>query len=183
MNNGIHSDITLLFPFAKGIHSVIEQARPWLAEGPFHSAILIHPEEEWTRTCSLQDNILPSVLRRLLNGTDGDSILFHNTSHSSHDIGSIYERAIGLLESCSRDESMVIPWIVLVGNEFIEQVQSAEHVALLIYICWGALLGRLEGIWWARVAGKTIVRHISDLVSVEHAAWDEVVAWAKEMIE
>lgn len=182
MKNGIHRDITLLFPFVKGIHLVIEQAGPWLAEGPFHSAILIHTEEEWTRTYSCQDSILPSILRRLLNEEEQDSVLY-DTSHSVHDIRGVYERAIGLLEACSRDESMVIPWIVLVGNEFIEQVQSAEAVALLIYICWGALLGRLEGIWWARVAGRTIIRHISELAPVEHAAWDEVVAWAKEMIE
>lgn len=165
-------DLTLMFPFVKGIHSIIDQARSWLVDGPFQSAILMHPDEEWTLP-SRNASLVPAVLRELYE---------EETSRVS-ETRVCYGRAIKILDACSQNEELVIPWIVVVGKDFVDRVQSGEPLALLIYICWGALLGRSDTIWWTRVAGRSIVRSLAGYISSENTAWNGVVAWAREVVE
>lgn len=166
---GVPTDLRSLFHLVKGIHSIIEQARPSLNEGPFH--FIIQPWSGADPTfLSAEDGTYPPVLRKLCCGIDGPS-------------QKIYEHAIDTLEHCALAEGMVIPWIAMAGGDFVEQVQSKEPLALLIYICWGALLGRLEGMWWARVAGKKIVQSLAEHLVHKSEEWDEVVRWAKEIVK
>ena len=162
-------DLKSLFHLVKGIHSIIDQARPSLDEGPFHFIIQPWSGADPTFLFS-EDGTLPPVLKKLCCGIDGPS-------------QKIYGHAIDTLEHCALAEGMVIPWIVMAGGDFVEQVQSEEPLALLIYICWGALLGRLEGMWWARVAGKTIVQSLAEHLMHHSEEWDEVVRWAKDIVE
>lgn len=166
---GVPTDLISLFHLVKGIHSIIDQARPSLDEGPFN--FIIQP---WSgadpKFLSAEDCTLPPVLRKLCCGIDAP-------------LQKIYGHAIDTLEHCALAEGMVIPWVVMAGGEFVEQVRSEEPLALLIYICWGALLGRLEGVWWARVAGKTIVQSLAEHLVHQSEEWGNVVRWAKEIVQ
>lgn len=75
-------------------------------------------------------------------------------------------------------EGMVIPWIVLAGEEFVEQIENGEPLALLIYACWAALMAGQE-MWWAKIAGQRIVRNLGQLERDEE--WNSVLRWAKEI--
>ena len=157
-----------LFHFVKGIHSIIDQARPSLDSGPFE--FIIQPYSGVDPTfLSAEEGVLPPVLRKLCCGMNAPS-------------QEIYEHAVDTLEHCAIAKGMVIPWIVMAGGEFVEKVESEEPLALLIYICWGALLGRLEEVWWARMAGKMIVRNLVGHIVSRNEEWDGVVKWAKDLV-
>lgn len=151
------------------IHSIIDQAHSSLDEGPFHFIVQPWSGADPTFLFS-EDGALPPVLRKLCCSIDGPSQNIHG-------------HAIDTLEHWALAEMMVIPWIVMAGGEIVDRVQSEEPLALLIYICWGALLRRLEGMWWARVAGKTIVQSLAEHLMHQSEEWDEVVRWAKEIVE
>ncbi|KAJ5757622.1 uncharacterized protein N7511_006316 [Penicillium nucicola] len=163
----VPTDLSSLFQFVKGIHSVIDQARPSLDSGPFKLVITpyLGIEQMYSSTSEV---ILPSTLKKLCH--DEPSVL-----------QDIYIHAVEMLERCAMAEGMVVPWIVMAGERFVEQVEKEEPLALLVYICWGALFGRLEEMWWARVAGQTIVMNLSECI-VKNEESDEIVRWAKEKV-
>ncbi|OQE26407.1 hypothetical protein PENSTE_c005G04124 [Penicillium steckii] len=136
-----------MFFFGKGIHSVIESARPWLEKSPLKEAIWLYPQEYWTSTAPSHDN-LPHGLRAICD----------NVNETQH---GIYSRAIRMLEnSAAVDERMTLAWAIEVGDAFVTKVQEQESVALLIYICWGALIGSSKDLWWTRLAGQMIFDQI-----------------------
>lgn len=162
------STLTALLPFIKGVHVVIDRAREWLASGPFGLIMQCHPDEDWL-LFQLEDvELLPSGIRKL----------YCLQSHASD----VCTRAIVMLGKCYvQADAMVLPWLVVVGDEFVGFVQQGRPMALLIYMCWGVLLNRPEGIWWARAFGrKLVVQLISSLVCVEE--WEDIVNWAKEEV-
>jgi len=77
---------------------------------------------------------------------------------------------------------MTLAWAIEVGDAFVTQVEEQESVALLIYICWGAVIGSSKYLWWARLAGQIIVRRLSPLVSVEAEEKQTIIDWAKQRI-
>lgn len=166
--NGGTSNLRSLLPFIKGVHSVIDKARPWLASGPFNGVILTHPDEDWLSTPQ-NDEALPTGLQELRRLQCSDA-------------SDVYGRAITTLRNCFiRDKAMAIPWLVVVGEEFIRLVQEAEPMALLVYTCWGVLLSHLDGIWWAKSSGRRIVVELAP--SLDGAQeWADIASWAKEEV-
>jgi hypothetical protein len=161
----VPTDLKSLFHLVKGIHSIIDQARPSLDNGSFR--FIIQPYSGADPTfLSTEEGLLPPSLRKLCGAMDAPP---HHT----------YRHAVDTLEHCAIAEGMVIPWIVMAGTDFVEQVENQEPLALLIYISWGALLGRLEEMWWAKVAGKTIVQSLAEDIGTENEEWGKVVRWAK----
>lgn len=162
------TDMKSLFYLLKGIHSIIDQERPSLDEGPFK--FIIQP---WSGADSAffskGDRMIPPALRRLCCDLDVES-------------KNLYNNAIDRLEHCAMAEGMVIPWIMMAGESFVERVEGEEPLALLIYICWGALMGRLE-MWWARIAGETIVHNLADYIDAGNEDWWIVMRWAKEITQ
>lgn len=165
----IPSDLVSVFHFVKGIHSIIDKARPLLENGPFKFVIFPNTTSGWTLFQARQPGI-PFELRILCRDVHPE---LHNT----------YERAILLLEYCSeKDPGMIIPWLIIVGEQFIKQVHNADPPALLIYMCWGALLGRLEEMWWAEAAGKRIVEGLTTCIPLDDKDCRNVVNWAKQNV-
>lgn len=163
-----YTDLKTLFYLLKGIHSIIDKERPSLDEGPFK--LIIQP---WSGAdpafLSVEECVLPPVLRRLCRDLDVES-------------QNLYSNAIDTLENCAMAAGMVIPWIMMAGENFVERVEREEPLALLIYICWGALMGRLE-MWWARIAGKAIVYNLADQVGIPNEESEDIVRWAKEITQ
>ncbi|KAB8273920.1 hypothetical protein BDV30DRAFT_226267 [Aspergillus minisclerotigenes] len=126
-------NLTSPFHFVKGIHSVIDKSRPWLAKGPFQFAILTHSDNDWESNCF------------------------------------------------AKDETMAIPWIVVVGEDFVDLVQQEEPMALLVYMYWGVLLSRLKEVWWATLSGRGIVNDLAkELAGID--GWTEAIQWATEEV-
>lgn len=163
IGNGLPKDLKSLFHLIRGIHSIIDQARVSLENGPFKIII---------QTCSGADaaflspeeRVLPPGLRKICN--------------SSASWPTIYQNAIGTLEYCAMANGMVIPWIVMAGEDFVEQIESREPLALLIYACWAALMARQE-MWWTRITGQKIVRALGQ--SEQDEEWNRVLRWAEEI--
>ncbi|KAE8324812.1 hypothetical protein BDV39DRAFT_216926 [Aspergillus sergii] len=155
------------FHFVKGIHSIIDKSRSWLAKGPFRFAIITHSDDDWER--SQQDNEVFHRLRKLC-------------SHPNSAIRNTINRAITLLGNCfAKDETMAIPWIVVVGEDFVDLVQQEEPMALLLYMYWGVLLSRLKEVWWATLSGRGIVDDLAkELAGVNE--WAEAIRWATEEV-
>lgn len=162
------SNLTALLTFIKGVHVVIDGARGWLASGPFGLIMQCHPDDDWLLFLPEEVDLLPSGIRKLY--------CLH--SHTSD----VCTRAIVMLGKCYvKADAVVLPWLVVVGDEFVELVQEGQPMALLIYICWGVLLNCLKGIWWARASGRKIVMQlIPRLIGVEE--WEGIVNWAKEVV-
>lgn len=139
-----------LFHLISGIHSIIDQARESLEEGPFKAII-----QPWSGAdpafLSPEERVLPSELRMLCD--DGS-------------LSPLYRNAIDTLEHFAMAEGMMIPWIKVVGEDFIERVEDGESLALLIYVCWARLMARQE-MWWAQSAGKMIVQDFGHVESGE----------------
>ncbi|KAF9888604.1 hypothetical protein FE257_008536 [Aspergillus nanangensis] len=169
-SGGIHRTQALmsLFHFVKGIHSVIDGAHPWLANGPFKNAIWTHSDDAWMSSPP-ESHPVTRRLKRLCEQVESQT-------------GSVYDRAIRLLAACFlKDEMMTIPWLVVAGQGFVNEVEKQDHMALLILMHWGVLLNQMDSLWWARLSGRKIVM---DLVMdiAEHKEWDEVIGWATESV-
>lgn len=160
--------LTALLPFIKGVHVVIDRAREWLASGPFGLIMQCHPDDDWLLFQPGDVELLPSGIQKL----------YCLRSHASD----VCTRAIVMMGKCYvKADAMVLPWLVVVGDEFVGLVQQGQPMALLIYMCWGVLLNRLEGIWWARASGRKIVMQlIPRLIGFEE--WEGIVNWAKEEV-
>ncbi|KNG91363.1 hypothetical protein ANOM_000476 [Aspergillus nomiae NRRL 13137] len=160
-------NLTSPFHFVKGIHSVIDKSRLWLAKGPFRFAILAHSDDEWESP--LQETEVIHKLRKLC-------------SHVNPAIRNILSRAITLLGSCFvKDETMAIPWIMVVGLDFVDLIQQEEPMALLVYMYWGVLLSGLKDIWWATLSGRRIVGDLArELARINE--WTEAIQWATEQV-
>lgn len=166
---GSKSSLTSMFFFGKGIHSVIDSARPWLEKSPLKVAIRLYPREYWTSPMP-DTGSLPPELNDMCDNV-------------SELLRGIYSRAIVMLENCTAvDERMTLAWAIEVGDAFVTQVEEQESVALLIYIYWGAVIGSSKDMWWARLAGQIIVRRLSPLVSVEVEGKHTIIDWAKQRI-
>ena len=142
----VPSNLISVFHFVRGVHSVIDKARNWLEDGPFRPVVLYDPSHSTEPThLPADENEVLNKLRSLCPDENIYPILHHT-----------YETAIDLLEECFKTNGgMVIPWLVLVGEEFVNQVYEEDPSALVIYTCWGAILSRLTEMWWARRAGKS----------------------------
>ena len=160
-------NLTSPFHFIKGAHSVIDQSRPWLAKGPFQFAILTHSDDEWQSF--KQDSEVFHRLRKLC-------------FHVDPVIRSTLDRAITLLGNCfAKGETMSIPWIVVVGEDFVDLVQQEEPMALLVYMHWGVSLSRLKDVWWATLSGRRIVGDLAkELARINE--WTEAIQWATEEV-
>ncbi|KAJ5350537.1 hypothetical protein N7541_008264 [Penicillium brevicompactum] len=113
---------------------------------------------------SPEERVLPPELRKICE--------------SSASWPTIYQNAIDTLEHCAMANGMVIPWIVMAGEDFVEQIEKREPLALLIYACWAALMARQE-MWWTRITGQKIVRALGQ--SEQDEEWNRVLRWAKEI--
>lgn len=171
----VPSNLISVFHFVRGIHLVIDKARRWLEDGPFRPVVLYDPSHT-TEPTQLPDdeNGILNKLRALYSDASSSPALYGT-----------YERAVNLLEECFKTNGgMVIPWLVLVGGEFVNQIYEEDPLALLIYTCWGAILSRLTQMWWARRAGKSIVEALVKHLPLEGSKeWRAVMTWAKNAIE
>ena len=170
----VPSNLISVFHFVRGIHSVIDKARNWLEDGPFRQVVLYDPSHSTEPThLPVDENEVLNELRSLCPDENIYPILHHT-----------YETAIDLLEECFKTNGgMVIPWLVLVGEEFVNQVYEEDPSALIIYTCWGAILSRLTEMWWARRAGKSIVQSLVKHLPLEGKEWRAVVTWAQNAVE
>lgn len=160
--------LTALLPFIKGVHVVIDRSRDWLASGPFGLVMQCHLDDDWLSFQPEDVELLPSRIREI-----------HRLCSRSQ-TSDVCTRAVVMLAKCYvKADAMALPWLVVVGDEFARLVQEGRPMALLICMCWGVLLNRLEGIWWAKASGRKIVAQlVPRLVGAEE--WGDIVNWAKE---
>jgi hypothetical protein len=118
----------------------------------------------------------------------------------SKDAG-VYDEALYLLRKCNafiaqfedqqeqehqqrewgynRDWSAPFTWVLLVSEEYIILQKQRQPHALIIFAFFGALLRPLDGYWWMKGCGKSIVRAVDECLG---PYWSQWTAWPKEIL-
>ncbi|KIX94510.1 uncharacterized protein Z520_09896 [Fonsecaea multimorphosa CBS 102226] len=85
------------------------------------------------------------------------------------------KKAISLLEECfakcvgvGQDDDdyqgYILGWLNMAGEEYVNAIKGNDHVALLVLMCWGALVEKLgRRVWWAKDFGRLLVEEISEM--------------------
>lgn len=78
------------------------------------------------------------------------------------------KKALGLLQECFQRcvgpvyRGYALGWLNMVGEGYIQALQTNDHVSLLILMVWGILTERLgHDVWWAREFGISLVDELS----------------------
>ncbi|KAK9260257.1 hypothetical protein V1519DRAFT_449165 [Lipomyces tetrasporus] len=155
----------------KGIASIIEVSRQWLDRGPLGVML-----ESQLQASGGDDAMSP--VRHLYKLND---IATGTMNFSLH---KVYSSAIKGLEKCfTEDKRKAIPWLVMVGDEYINEFRREEPLALLIFLYWGVLLDRLDELWWAKCSGRRFVEKFSKCVLGHGQEWDEAIRWAQAQVD
>ena len=80
--------------------------------------------------------------------------------------------------------SWALGWIAMPGDDYITAIKENDRVALLILMCWGALIEPLgNDFWYAEHFGKSLVEEISGSIpnDVDPTTRD-IVLWARQQL-
>jgi hypothetical protein len=162
--------ILTLFDFVDEFRLVLNTAKQWIVSGPFADLLRL-----WTSPGSfIHDQNTRTALNQLK--------AFYESTPKSTDANkrAIFANAIAQLETCfSRDREMVVIWLALAGREFMAELRQSEPMAMLIFLYWSVLLGRLRNEWWVEDCGRRLVRELSMRLKVYGPAWQSVTLWAE----
>jgi hypothetical protein len=75
-----------------------------------------------------------------------------------------------------------IPWLMSAGSEYIDLLRRNDLTALAVLMHYGVLLARVEGVWWARLAGKKVVEEISARLEGRDDQCAAMVMWSREHV-
>jgi hypothetical protein len=75
----------------------------------------------------------------------------------------------------------VFAWISLAGVDFLNIVQQGQSVAEATFMYWGVLLYNLDGTWWAKYAGRTIVEDMSAALG-RNNEWTDFTKWCLQQV-
>lgn len=77
-----------------------------------------------------------------------------------------------------------LAWLNLTGRDYVEALESADPVALLVLMHWGVLGDRCgDGLWWARSIGSSLVDEVTEaLVAETNPVLRDSVSWAREQV-
>lgn len=76
----------------------------------------------------------------------------------------------------------VFAWISGAGVDFLNIVQRGKNVAEATFMYWGVLLYNLDGTWWAKYAGKTIVEDMSAALGHSND-WADFTKWSLQQVQ
>lgn len=76
-------------------------------------------------------------------------------------------------------ETSVYGWLYRLGNEYIQNLQRKEQIALVVYGYFALLLKELEVFWFMEGWAEHIILGIDQFLDEEHRAWTE---WPKEQL-
>ncbi|KAH6699681.1 hypothetical protein BKA61DRAFT_621522 [Leptodontidium sp. MPI-SDFR-AT-0119] len=160
--------ILILYDFLNGIISVININRDWLESGPCRDIFRAQRRFDAPRTDETKGQI--ERLQNLNNAVIGAANPLHET----------YSHAIQQLERCFQEgKTIAVGWLVSAGKDFVIELQRGERMALMIFMYWGVLLDRLDEMWWAKYAGKRLVKELCGSFDGYGKEWDEATNWAK----
>ncbi|KAK5937320.1 hypothetical protein PMZ80_010326 [Knufia obscura] len=71
-----------------------------------------------------------------------------------------------------------ISWVGKVGPDFIDAVKKEDPYPNLVLLYWAVLLCRLDGMWWAKYAGRILVKELTDRFGCLYDdSWSEAIEW------
>ncbi|KAI1613719.1 hypothetical protein EDD36DRAFT_434364 [Exophiala viscosa] len=195
--NSMQSIFTL-FEYLRGLASIIEVSKDWLASGPFR-VVLGTFDDYTTDNWRITNADAAQALNRLTILNDE-----FNASSSATELSKFAtnKRAISLLEFCYAkqnfppaltDETLaqtakdssdiyrghIVGWLGMAGGDFVSQLRQSDSLSLLIFVHWAILLGNLENFWWSHNSGKVLVAEIAGVLHTRGEEWEERTRWAR----
>ncbi|CZR58894.1 related to regulatory protein involved in control of sterol uptake [Phialocephala subalpina] len=163
--------ILLLYDFVNGISSVVDISRQWLESGPYR--VIFRSSSQREVEPLRESEALPAIIQ-LMNLNNTVTGIANSPLHQT------YECAIGQLKKCfGEDKHSAVTWLAMAGEDFTNQLQKREPMALLIFMYWGVLLDKLDEMWWAKYSGRKIVEELSENLRGYGNEWEEATRWAK----
>jgi hypothetical protein len=157
-----------LVDFIKGIAYIIRLSREWLERGPISAIFGLSMKKSPTS----QDWLLTKELRLL---TD---LNFTPDSHKHQ----IFNQAIKELEVIRETGKSMVIWLVVVGTDFMDELRSGDLVAMSTFMCWGMLLYKADGVWWAQYSGRRLVEDVSSTLIRCGSEWGSIATQCRKVV-
>jgi hypothetical protein len=149
----------------KGVASVLQLSWSWVMRGP----LLQLPQKDSAGSQGISTNLLLQELRRLAKETKGDA-----TQRVFSDSMNSLETAV--------DKCDVLPWLLTMQPEFLDQLQEDDDLAVAITLQWAVQLVRLSDMWWSTYFGRRLVEKLSLLLEGRGDEWCHVAMWSRQQV-
>lgn len=157
-----------LVDFINGIAYIVRLSREWLERGPI-SAIF---GPSLKKGPVPKDWLLAEELRLLTDMT---------VTPGSHK-HQIFNQAIKQLEVVIKTDRSIVIWLVLVGTDFMDEFRSGDLVAMATFMCWGMLMHKVDGMWWAQYLGRRLVEDLSSTLIECGREWSNIVTTCRKEV-
>jgi hypothetical protein len=157
-----------LVDFINGIAYVVRLSREWLEQGPV-SAIFGPSLKKGPVS---KDWLLAEELQLLAE------MAFTPGSHKHQ----IFNKAIKQLGIMIDTDRSILIWLVVVGTDFMDEFRSGDLVAMATFMCWGMLLHKADGMWWAQYSGRRLVEDLSSTLIRCGSEWDSIVTACRKEV-
>ncbi|KAF2240176.1 hypothetical protein BU26DRAFT_512450 [Trematosphaeria pertusa] len=154
-----------LVDFLKGIKSILDVSREWLSEGPLSCILDAEIRLSTPSLCFPREE-----MRHLIS------------AQSSGQMRPVFDHAIDTLEQAALRGRLVVSWIAAVKPTFLEALKNGNSLALAIFMQWGVLLDRSDGMWWAEFSGRRLVDEIAGALDPRGDEWMSITKWCRENV-
>lgn len=159
----------------RGISSIIDVSRQWLLQGPLGEIL----RSSVPRKPSAIEKSFPAQELRELNNA---CLSNHCWMHDGRNKHRIFEDAILKLEDAFESGISMLPWLLKIDAEFMEELRKHDSMAVAIFMHWSVLLDRLDEMWWAKYSGKRLVRDLSETLDGRGEEWGVVTTWCRVQV-
>lgn len=92
---------------------------------------------------------------------------------------------VSLQESISKfpsDLSSIIGWPIKISPEILSLYEQDEPIAKLLFVHYGVTLQLIDHRWFAKNAGKRLVRALVPYFGTAELKYAEIIQWAKKSV-
>lgn len=140
-----------LFNFLNSIGTIAATGWVWMSDGPFGPYFDIDNRIE-VSPLSVQDREMLSRLRKL-----NDNLLaFLDPSGCS----AVTQALDALQKVMGTGEMLVMGWLSMCGERFVEMLKQSHRLALLVFLHWTIPLNRLRRLWWVEDMAERLVEEV-----------------------
>ncbi|KAL4807504.1 hypothetical protein BDV18DRAFT_135447 [Aspergillus unguis] len=163
-------NILTVFGLLQGVKKIltIGQQQSWINLGLFSKG------EFWRKDSFIQLDEETDAALNKLKDISGAHVNINVINHLRHCF---------MKFTCSSDPAPVLAWLAAVDKEFVESLHQRQPFSMLVLSYWGILLTELDGHrWWAKNAGRSLVRELMGSLTTEDPEWESCLAWVRQKL-
>lgn len=166
-------DIHDTFQLLKGIHAVVEAARPELEVGPLADLLRQFVPRETELPPEVQKTL--HVLTERVHTCGESEERKAAYIHSIETLRAVYKNAVFKPD----DRTLCLVWPIAVQRPYIDALAERQPMALVILAHYAIFLYDLRRFWWAGDRGPRIVEAVTGLLSPD---WFDTLQWPSKTI-